>query len=88
MISLKHLNVHGLSDPFYLFKVASYLPDGPSAARLDSLTISSKFLTEAPSMTELLLKGNFTKRVSHTVIELSAIRRDLQKFQSSENLDQ
>ena len=84
MVSLKHLNVHGLSDPYNIFKVASYLPDGPST-RLDSMTISSRFLSEAPSMTELLLKGNFTKRVNHTVIELSKIRRDLELFQSSEN---
>ena len=77
LASLRHLNVQGLSDPYDIFKVAGYLPDGPPAG-LESLTISSRFLSEAPSMTELLLKANFTKSIKHTVIELTTIRRDLE----------
>ena len=87
LVNLRHLNVHGLSDPNDIFKVASYLPDGPTVG-IESLTISSRFLSEAPSMAELLLKANFTKRVNHTVIELPKIRRDLELFQNSENQDQ
>ena len=77
LVNLRHLNVHGLSDSCEIFKVAGFLPGGPSA-RLESLTISSRFLSEAPNMTELLLKANFTKRVKHTVIELPTFRSDLE----------
>ena len=85
LVSLRHLNVRGLSDSYYIFKIADYI----QPAGLETLTISSQFIYEAPSMTELLLKANLTKRVNHTVIEISTIRRDLEFYQSrGENWNQ
>ena len=85
LVSLRHLNVRGLSDSYYIFKIADYI----QPAGLETLTISSQFIYEAPSMTELLLKANLTKCVNHTVIEISTIRRDLEFYQSrGENWNQ
>ena len=85
LVSLRHLNVRGLSDSYYIFKIADYI----QPAGLETLTISSQFIYEAPSMTELLLKANLTKCVNHTVIEISTIRRDLEFYQSrGENCNQ
>ena len=85
LVSLRYLNVRGLSDSYYIFKIADYI----QPAGLETLTISSQFIYEAPSMTELLLKANLTKCVNHTVIEISTIRRDLEFYQSrGENWNQ
>ena len=83
LVNLKHLDLRGFSEQNCIYEAARFLPN---SITLDRISISSSWLQRAPSYTELLLGTNYTKRAKLTVVEFTAIRKDVD-FRVSELTD-
>ena len=83
LVNLKHLDLRGFSEQNCLYEAVRFLPN---SITLDRLTISSNWLQRAPTYTELLLNTGYTKRAKLTVVELTAVRKDVE-FRASQLSD-